>query len=151
MIPASRRKTPASSRRAEMSPDAARGAGPGDSNCACLLKRRREMVRKPLPNCHGGAGAVDWVDVLGKPDIEGRRLRFLHDDVLDPGVSIGVHEHTEDEEYYLILEGNGIMTLNEDRVEVGAGDVTAVFPGGRHGLENTGNAPLRIIVISVSQ
>lgn len=29
------------------------------------------------------------------------------------------------------------------------GDITALFPGGVHGLENTGNEDLRIIVISV--
>jgi mannose-6-phosphate isomerase-like protein (cupin superfamily) len=64
-------------------------------------------------------------------------------------VTIGVHEHKDDEEYYYVLSGNGVMTLDGTRHEVKASDVTAVFPGGRHGLENTSKDDLRVIVISV--
>jgi len=35
-------------------------------------------------------------------------------------------------------------------MDVAAGDITAVFPGGKHSLENTGSVDLRILVISVS-
>ena len=114
-----------------------------------LMKRRCDMPSKPLPNCHDGHGALDWVEVLGKQDVEGRAVNFVHDDVLAPGVTIGVHQHTHDEEYYFVLSGSGAMTLNEHRFEVGPGDITAVFPGGTHGLENTGDDDLRIIVFSV--
>ena len=55
-----------------------------------------------------------------------------------------------DEEYYYIVSGNGTMTLDDERCEVAVGDIAAVFPGGAHALENTGDADLRIIVISVS-
>lgn len=108
------------------------------------------MLQKPLEKCHGGNGTVDWVGVLGGEDLEGRLVNFIHDDVLPPGVSIGLHKHTKDEEYYYIVSGGGTMTLNDQRVEVAAGDITAVFPGGMHALENTGSDDLRVIVISVS-
>jgi mannose-6-phosphate isomerase-like protein (cupin superfamily) len=88
--------------------------------------------------------------VLGGEDLPGRHLRFLHDDVLPPGTSIGVHRHQDDEEYYYILEGQGIMTLNGQQLPVGPGDITAVFPGGEHGLENAGTSSLRVLVFSVS-
>ena len=44
-------------------------------------------------------------------DLPERRLRFVHDDVLKPGVSIGTHTHSEDEEYYYIISGSGMMHL----------------------------------------
>jgi len=121
----------------------------GEENTV-LMKRRQQMPQKPLEECHGGKGAVEWIGLLGMEDLKCRRMRFIHDDILPPGVSIGVHKHTEDEEYCYIVSGSGTMTLDEQRVEVVAGDITAVFPGGIHGLENTGTADLRVIVISVS-
>jgi len=115
-----------------------------------LIKRRPAMPHRPLPQCHGGRGALDWVEVLGREELSGRRLNFVHDDVLAPGVSIGLHEHHCDEEYYYILSGCGTMTLDDRRFEVAAGDITAVFPGGAHALENTGSEDLRILVFSVA-
>jgi glyoxylate utilization-related uncharacterized protein len=115
-----------------------------------FLKKRADMLREPLENCHDGIGALDWIVVLDHNDLKGRGLNFIHDDILPPGVSIGHHKHTGDEEYYYILSGKGVMTLDGERFEVTAGDITAVYPGGMHGLENTGAEDLRIIVISTN-
>ena len=115
-----------------------------------LIKRRDDMQREPLPECHGGTGALDWTTVLDGRDLRGRHLNFIHDDVLAPGVSIGVHRHEHDEEYYYVLSGRGVMTLDGERFEVKAGDITAVYPGGEHGLENSADEDMRIVVISVS-
>jgi oxalate decarboxylase/phosphoglucose isomerase-like protein (cupin superfamily) len=115
-----------------------------------LIKRRSTMPRDPLPECHGGEGALDWTTVLDGRDLAGRRLNFIHDDVLAPGVTIGVHTHTDDEEYYYVVSGHGVMILDGERHEIGPGDITAVYPGGEHGLENSSEGDLRIIVISVT-
>ncbi len=40
------------------------------------------------------------------------------------------------------------MCLDQDRFEMSGGDITAVYPGGVHGLENPGCEDLRIIGIS---
>jgi len=108
------------------------------------------MERRPLPECHGGKGALDWTNVLGGEGTKGRHVHYFHDDVLPPGASIGVHAHKSDEEYYYVISGRGVMTLDGARHEVEAGDITAVYPGGSHGLENNSEAELRIIVISVA-
>jgi mannose-6-phosphate isomerase-like protein (cupin superfamily) len=115
-----------------------------------LIKHHDEMRREPLPECHGGEGALDWTTVLDSADVAGRQLNFIHDDIIPPGASIGVHRHEDDEEYYYIVEGEGVMTLDGERYEVGPGDITAVYPGGEHGLENTSDAPMRILVVSVA-
>ena len=115
-----------------------------------LLRRRSAMRRKPLPECHGGVGALDWTTILddATPGASpNRAVRFIHDDTLAPGVSIGIHMHTDDEEYYLILSGSGVMTLDDERFPVQTGDLTAIYPGGSHGLENTGETEMRILVI----
>ena len=118
-------------------------------NLTTLFKKREQMLHQPLENCHDGIGALDWVNVLDGDDLASKRLNFLHDDILPPGVSIGSHQHTDDEEYYYIISGCGVMTLNDEQFAVNAGDITAVYPGGSHGLVNTGSEDLRIMVVSV--
>ncbi len=107
------------------------------------------MVSKPLDRCHDGVGAIDWIGVLGSDSPGGNRMRFIHDVVLPPGTSIGIHRHTKDQEYYYFISGCGIMTLDGREYEVSAGDIAAVLPGGSHGLANRSNSALRVIVINV--
>jgi len=114
-----------------------------------LLKRRADMPRQPFPECHEGVGVVDWTNMLSGNELEGRRLNFIHDDIIPPGASIGVHPHHDQEEIYIILAGEGVMTLDDVEHPVGPGDATVVFPGGNHGLKNTGSADLRLIVVNV--
>lgn len=120
-----------------------------DSTTA-LFKPRADMRNEPFPECHGGTGELDWTEVLAGQEIVGRTLNFIHDNTLPPGVTIGVHPHQDDEEYYLILSGRGRMTLNEQQFDVAPGDIAGVFPGGRHGLENTGSEDMHLIVISMA-
>lgn len=115
-----------------------------------FIKKAVDVRAAPLPECHGGRGEVQWKEVVDFSSEKERRLGFLHDDVLDPGVSIGVHPHDADEEYYYVLSGRGMMWLDGVEHEVGPGDLTAVFPGGSHGLRNHIDEPLRIIVFSIS-
>ena len=102
-----------------------------------------------MPECHGGTGTLNFTEVLCQTPGRDKRLNFIHDDVLPPGATIGVHRHELDEEYYFIVSGSGVMTLDGRRGDVRAGDLTAVFPGGSHGLENTGSTEMRILVICV--
>jgi mannose-6-phosphate isomerase-like protein (cupin superfamily) len=115
-----------------------------------LIKKRKDMPRAPLPKCHGGEGTLDWIRVLDGEDTKGRHLNFMHDDILPPGTSIGVHRHEHDTEYYFVVSGEGVMTLDDERLDVQPGDITAVYPGGSHGLENNTRQDLRILVVSVS-
>ncbi len=113
------------------------------------FKRRTDMQHARLENCHGGVGSVDWIEVVSPSEWPNRGLKFIHDDRLAPGASIGLHRHDTDEEYYYFLSGQGIMTLDDQEVEVGPGDVTAVLPGWQHALKNTGDKELRFVVLCV--
>ena len=111
-----------------------------------FVKKAAQVRRDTFTRCHDGEGDLACRLVLEKPDTAGRRVKFVHDDILLPGVSIGVHRHEHDEEYYYILSGKGTMTLDGRTFEVGPGDIAAVYPGGAHGLANTGAEDLRLIV-----
>lgn len=80
------------------------------------------------------------------------RVKFIHWDVIPPGASIGVHRHDEPEleEWYLCLEGQGVMTLDGQEIVMKPGDVSVCRTGGSHGLRNIGEKDLRIIVVGAS-
>ena len=112
-----------------------------------MLIRAADTETKPLPNCHGGEGSLAWRVVLEEAVNKG--IAFVHDNILDPGVTIGEHIHDNDEELYMILEGTGTMRIDGVDHEVGPGDVCITRAGHSHGLANTGPVPIRQLVIGV--
>ena len=65
---------------------------------------------------------------------------------LPRGASIGLHKHIDNEDVYLIVEGEGLFTDGEgNETKVGAGDVTIARPGQSHALKNVGRKPLVFI------
>ncbi|MBW7893479.1 MAG: cupin domain-containing protein [Opitutaceae bacterium] len=98
-------------------------------------------------NCHDGTGTLVCREIHGDYARPDAGIKFVHDDVLPPGASIGEHRHEGDEEFYYILAGNGEMTLDDQTVAVQAGDFCFTKSGHRHSLRNTGTVPLRLLVV----
>ena len=66
--------------------------------------------------------------------------------VIEPGMEIHPpHRHTE-EEYMLVMEGEGTWHLNGEDFEASAGDMLYAAPWNIHGIKNTGSTPLRFVV-----
>jgi len=55
------------------------------------------------------------------------------------------HHHRETEELYFIIQGSGIMYLDNDSFEVTQGDSIAIRPGQKHCIENTGKSELKFL------
>jgi uncharacterized cupin superfamily protein len=97
---------------------------------------------------HGGEGKIFFNRVFSEEAFLGP-WNFVDYAVLPPGASIGVHTHGENEELYLVLEGQGIMHLDGETLPVRAGSVILNRPGGTHGLRNDSEAPLKVFVVEV--
>jgi mannose-6-phosphate isomerase-like protein (cupin superfamily) len=96
---------------------------------------------------HGGEREISFARVLSR---DSGSIRFIDLSVLAPGADIGRHTHAEDnEELYVVVEGQGLMSLDGREFEVRPGDVVMNRPGGTHGLKNVGQGELRIVVIEV--
>lgn len=101
--------------------------------------------------CHGGGGPFKLKDAVGKLKDKGL-LRYLHDDIVLPGSSFGDHAHNDPppyEEWYFCLAGHGVMTCDGKEYPMGAGDISVCYPGGTHGVKNTGKEDMRILVIGL--
>lgn len=98
-----------------------------------------------VASSHAGQGEVQSVKLYHEGDFESS-LKFLNYTVIPPGASIGYHQHGDNEELYIILEGSGRMTVNGELRSVKPGDAILNKRNWSHGLENTGTEPLRILV-----
>ena len=83
----------------------------------------------------------------GFPDDFGSSIHFIHETILEPGTFTGVHPHEDSEEVYVFIEGKGRMLIDGEIVEIQAGDAVLTKQGSTHNLENTGEIPMRLIVI----
>lgn len=77
-----------------------------------------------------------------KHGIEG--ISFCVEDQ-SPGRKMRIHKHLNNDELIFIHKGAGTLTLDEQSIEVKAGDVAFVPRGTWHGLDNTGNENLLMI------
>lgn len=71
----------------------------------------------------------------------------LAEEILSAGAAVGRHYHVETEEIYYILEGRGCMTIGSETRDVEAGDAIYIPRLRAHTLENTGDAPMRLLLI----
>jgi mannose-6-phosphate isomerase-like protein (cupin superfamily) len=71
----------------------------------------------------------------------------LAEEILPPGSAVGRHHHRITEEIYYIVAGNGRMDVGGETAEVGPGDAIFIPAGNSHSLANTGDEPMRILLV----
>ena len=89
----------------------------------------------------GGNGHVIIKEILDAEQLNGKCGLYAQV-TLEPGCSLGYHEHHGESETYYILSGTGVYDDNGTPRSVCAGDVTFTPSGKGHGLENSGEADL---------
>ena len=98
---------------------------------------------------HGGNGLLAVSRIFTAKDVSGA-CNFVDFTVIPEGASIGPHSHElDEEEYYLILEGSGRMSVDGETFEVAKGDLIRNRPGGTHWLENNGREPIQLFVFEL--
>ena len=117
-----------------------------------VLVQNRDRAYEAWHNCHDGVGPLQVMDLMAACGKK-RFIKYIHDDILPPGSTIGCHQHAGDgpfEEWYLVLSGGGIMELDGKELVMKPGDISGCFTNGRHGIRNAGKEALRLIVICAS-
>jgi mannose-6-phosphate isomerase-like protein (cupin superfamily) len=99
---------------------------------------------------HGGEGQIRFARVADRGTLAGA-CHFIDVAVLPPGTTIGRHAHSrEEEEFYLVLSGEGRMWRDGEAFKVRAGDLVRNPPGSAHGIANTGASDLKLFVFEVA-
>jgi mannose-6-phosphate isomerase-like protein (cupin superfamily) len=71
----------------------------------------------------------------------------LAEEILPPGATVTSHHHEVIEEIYYITEGEGVMRIDDEEREVREGDAIYIPRFARHTLTNTGDGPMKILLI----
>src|SRR5918994_796449 len=106
-----------------------------------VLERDADVAREEPGTHRGGGRTIGYSFFRDTPKL-GLVFRKR---ALKPGSGIGYHEQTEDEIYY-VLSGRGVMTLDGKEHEVGPGTAILTRPGSSHGIKQTGNEDLVILI-----
>ena len=111
-----------------------------------MLKRQSGMRRDTMVNARGGEGTVVFDHIFEVTETRAN-CRVLAKVTLEPGASIGYHQHEQEEEIYYII--NGVATVNDN------GQTRTVYPGEGvyagggdcHAIANDGHVPLEFLSI----
>jgi mannose-6-phosphate isomerase-like protein (cupin superfamily) len=107
-------------------------------------------VQQNAVRAHDGEGYLNFARLATRAALSGA-CNFIDFTCMPPGSSIGLHTHRMDEEeFYLILEGEGTMHRDGETFLVRPGDLVRNRPGGTHSLVNTGSTDVRLFVFEVA-
>ena len=95
-----------------------------------------------------GKGIIHIKDLADQAGMYDHGRMFAHI-VIDPGCSLGYHEHHGESETYYILSGQGDYDDNGTIRPVKAGDVTFTPDNHGHGLTNTGDTDLVFMALII--
>jgi len=114
-----------------------------------MIRRNEERIVDHRENHLGGKGKLEIRHILNSnAELYDKGRTFCHT-VLEPGASIGYHEHHGEFETYYILSGTAKFSDNGEEVILHAGDVAYTPDGEGHGIENIGDSPLELIALIV--
>jgi len=111
-----------------------------------MIKRSNEMVQEIKEQMRGGKGSVEITHILNQNEINGKS-RLIAKVTLNPGCSIGWHEHVNEEEMYYIIKGKAVVDDNGQKHELNHGDASLTVGGKSHSIENAGDEPLEFIAV----
>lgn len=108
-----------------------------------MVIQRETMRIEKKEYMRGGEGTATLTHFSGAaPEEILRHTRLAAELTLPPGASIGYHQHAGETEYFVFLEGTGVVNDNGTEVPVKKGDVMITGGGASHGVKNTGAVPL---------
>ena len=111
-----------------------------------MIKKNAERETEVRGRMRGGTGEVTIRHYFKKDEINAA-CRLCAELVIPPGAGIGPHEHSEEDEVFIIQQGRGIITDEGREQEIGPGDAILTGKGAEHAIRNTGEADLVVTAV----
>lgn len=111
-----------------------------------MIRKASEMKTEARAAMRGGTGTVTIQHFFEKEEITAKS-RLCARLTLPPGASIGVHEHSGEDEVYIITRGTGTLCDGKTTATVTTGDAVLTGKGESHAISNTGHTDLEIIAV----
>lgn len=115
-----------------------------------MIIKESETQKITSEKPRGGHGLIHGMQYLVGDQIT-NKIKIVMANDLEVGAMIGEHTHTDDEEFYYIIEGKGKVIDDGIIKEVCAGDLVYTGSGHSHSLENIGDTKLRFLAFIVEK
>ena len=83
-----------------------------------------------------------------RPVFETSRLNVTHVRIR-PGETVPAHTHTDEDQIYYVVSGDGFVQLDGVRTDVRAGSSVLIALGTEHAITNIGSGPLDYVFFVV--
>ena len=111
-----------------------------------MIKRQSAIRREPMDKARGGVGVTIFDHILEKTELR-TNCRMFTKITLEPGASIGLHKHEQEEDIYYILSGIATVIDNGETRTVYPGEVVLASSGDSHAIGNDGQVPLELVSV----
>ena len=113
-----------------------------------MIKRAKDMVKEVKVKMREGKGSAELTHIFTQEELTSR-TRICAKITIEPGSSIGLHDHVNEEEIYYILTGTGVVDDNGTIKDIGPGDALLTGGGASHSIENTGKTTMEMIAVVI--
>ena len=113
-----------------------------------MIRNYLSAQKQTQERSHDGRGSIDLYEIWEMCDFASD-VDFIDRVVLPPSSTIGYHQHGNNEEMYVVLDGQGTMTLEGEQVAVKKGDMILNPAFGAHGLINDSDSDIDLLIIQV--
>jgi len=97
---------------------------------------------------HNAAGRAEFPsEKMGKVALASGEHLYAGLNCFLPGQAHQAHTHADQDKMYVVLAGHGEAQVGGETTEVGAGDIVFAPAGMLHGMKNTGEEPLSVLVV----
>ncbi len=109
-----------------------------------MIKKKEEMEIEERERMREGEGIIKIIHFFKKEDFKAN-VRLCAKLIIQPSCSIGLHQHIDEDEVFIILKGKGILFDGKKENIVGEGDAILTGKGEAHSVKNIGEENLEII------
>ncbi|MBE6368857.1 MAG: cupin domain-containing protein [Lentisphaerae bacterium] len=114
-----------------------------------MIRKANECVSEVRENMRGGEKSVKITHFFDEKNELNSPARLCARLELEPGASIGFHQHEKEEEIFVVLSGRAVIDDNGTEVEVAPGDAILTGNGAGHAVKSLGPETLQLMAIIV--
>jgi mannose-6-phosphate isomerase-like protein (cupin superfamily) len=111
-----------------------------------MIKKPSENEIDVRENMRGGQGKVTIRHFFKKDEFTSR-TRLCATLSIPPEAGIGMHQHENEDEVYLVTKGAGMLDDGQTRTPVAQGDAILTGNGASHAITNNGNDTLELVAV----
>ncbi len=109
-----------------------------------MVKKKEKMEIEEREKMRDGEGVIKILHFFKKEEFKAN-VRLCAKLIINPSCSIGLHQHLDEDEVFIILKGKGLLFDGKKEIIVEEGDAILTGNGESHSIKNIGKEELEII------